>query len=102
MKLLETNQGVIVDIYVKPHSREFGIRTEDDGLVVFCREPPVKGRVNKELVKELSRLFGARVQIISGQTSKQKRILISGVSAAKVEEVLSKYTSEGKQKMFNL
>lgn len=97
MKLLETNQGIIVDVYVKPRSRKFRIETEEDGLVMFCREPPVKGRVNKELVKELSKLFGANVQIVSGQTSKQKRILISGVSAAKVEEVLSKCTSEGKQ-----
>ena len=94
MKLLETKQGVIIDVYVKPHSREFRLAIEEDGLVVSSREPPVKGRVNKELVKELSKLFQANVQIISGQTSKQKRILISGVSAAKVNDVLSRVPSE--------
>jgi len=94
LKLLETKQGVIIDVYVKPHSREFRLAIEEDGLVVSSREPPVKGRVNKELVKELSKLFQANVQIISGQTSKQKRILISGVSAAKVNDVLSRVPSE--------
>jgi len=93
MKLLETKQGIIVDIYVKPLSREFKLEIEEDNLIMSSREPPVKGRVNKELVKELSRLFGANVQIISGQTSKQKRILISGVSAAKVNDILSRYVS---------
>ena len=97
MKLLETKQGVLVDVYVKPLSREFKLTTEEDGLVVSSREPPVKGRVNKELVKELSKIFGAKVQIISGQTSKQKRILISGVSAAKVNDILSRYVEKRKQ-----
>ena len=89
MKLLETKQGVIIELYVKPHSREFSVAIDEEGLVVSSREPPVEGRVNKELVKELSRLFKTNVEIISGQTSKRKRILISGVSAAKVNDVLS-------------
>ncbi len=91
MKLLETKQGIILDVYVKPLSREFKLAIEEEGLVIFSHEPPVKGRVNKELVKELSKIFGANVQIVSGQTSKQKRILISGVSAAQVDDILSRY-----------
>lgn len=97
MKLLETKQGVVVNVYVKPHSKEFQILAEEDGLVVDSREPPVKGKVNKELVKELSKLFGANVQIISGQTSKQKRILISGVTAITVNDVISRYVEKRKQ-----
>ena len=93
MKLVEINRGVIVDVYVKPRSKKFRVVTEENGLLVFSREPPVEGRVNKELVKELSRLFKANVQLISGQTSKQKRILINGVTAAEVNLVLSKIPS---------
>jgi uncharacterized protein (TIGR00251 family) len=96
MKLLETKQGVVVDIYVKPRAREFQLITEEDCLIVSCREPPVKGRVNKELVKELSKFFRANVQIISGQASKQKKILISGVSAAKINDVLLRRCAERK------
>lgn len=97
MKLLETSRGVIVDVYVKPRSKKFKIATEENCLLVFSREPPVEGRVNKELVKELSKLFKANVLIISGQTSKQKKILISGVSAVRVNDVLLKRVPERTQ-----
>jgi uncharacterized protein (TIGR00251 family) len=83
-----------VDVYVKPRSKEFKVAIEENGLLVFSRESPVEGRVNKELVKELAKLFQANVQILSGQTSKRKRILISGVTATKVNGVLSKVPSE--------
>ena len=97
LKLLETKQGVIVEVYVKPHSKEFRLAVEEDGLIVSSRQPPIKGRVNKELVRELSKLFQANVQIISGQTSKQKRILISGISAAEINDILARYGDKEKQ-----
>lgn len=89
MKLVESNQGVILEVYVKPKSKEFKILVENDGLVVFSREAPVKGRVNKELVKELSKFFKRRVEIVSGLTSTHKRILVGGVSIEEVKEALS-------------
>ncbi|MDH5438280.1 MAG: DUF167 domain-containing protein, partial [Candidatus Bathyarchaeota archaeon] len=57
MKLKETRGGVVIDVHVKPNSKQFRIAVESDELLVFCREAPVKGRVNRELVKELTRLF---------------------------------------------
>jgi len=35
MKLLKTVQGIVLDMHVKPNSREFQIKTEEDELVVF-------------------------------------------------------------------
>ena len=58
-----------------------------------CRESPVKGRVNKELIKELSRIFKKRVEIVAGLTSKQKKILITSISADEANAVLSKHVS---------
>ena len=91
MKLLKTTQGTVLDVHVKPNSKEFKIKIEEDELIVFCRETPIKGRVNKELMKELSRLFKRKVGILSGSASKQKRILIRDASAEEVNEILSKY-----------
>ena len=91
MKLLKTTQGTVLDVHVKPNSKEFKIKIEEDELIVFCRETPIKGRVNKEVIKELSKLFKKRTEILSGFTSKQKRILIRDVSAEEVNEILSKY-----------
>jgi hypothetical protein len=91
MRVLRTDQGVVLDVYVRPDSREFKIRVEDGELVVCCREAPVKGKVNRELVKELSRLFKRRTKIVAGFTSKQKRVLINDISLEEVNDVLSKH-----------
>lgn len=94
MKLLKTDQGVVLNVYVKPDSREFKIAVENNELAVNCRESPVKGKVNKELVKELSRLFKKRTEIIAGFTSKQKRILIADISTEEVNRILSAFKSQ--------
>ena len=88
MKLQETDQGIVINIHVRPNSRQFYVRIEDDDLVVCCRESPVKGRVNKELINELSKLFKRRVEIVSGFRSKNKRILIKDADVEEVNMVL--------------
>jgi len=87
MKLTQVPQGTIIEIRVKPKSRQFRMKLNDE-LVIFCRETPVKGRVNKELVKQLSRLFKKKVEIISGVTSKQKRVLVRDAEVKEVEKLL--------------
>ena len=88
MKLQETAQGVVLDVHVKPGSKEFRLQLDDDELVVLCREVPVKGKVNKELLKQFSRLFGRKVELVSGFTSRQKRFLISDIEAEEVNRIL--------------
>ena len=88
MNLEETEDGVIVKVFVKPLSVRFNVTIDDGEIVVFCTEQPVKGKVNKELVKQFSRLFHAKVEFVSGLTSKQKRLLIKGVSKSEVEQLL--------------
>jgi len=48
----------------------------------------VKGRVNRELIRELSRLFKRRVEILSGFSSRQKKILIRDIDAEEVKQIL--------------
>lgn len=94
MKLQEVSGGVVVAVFVKPNSKNFGLKIEDNELVVFCRESPVKGRVNKELIKELSRIAKKRVEIIAGFTSKKKKVLIKDISSDEADVILSKHASE--------
>ena len=91
-QLEETDHGVVIEVYVKPNSKQFQVKAEDDRLVVFCKESPVKGRANKELTRELSSLFKRRVEIISGHRSKQKRILIRDSNAKEVRGILRAQT----------
>ena len=88
MRLQETAQGVVLDVYVKPNSKQFKIELDGDEVVVLCREAPVKGKVNKELLKQFSRLFGRGVELVSGFTSRQKRLLISDIKVDEVNRVL--------------
>ena len=88
MNFYETKLGVILEVRVKPRSKTFRIVTEGDEIVVFCREEPVKGKVNKELVKEFSKLFHKRVELVSGFTSKQKKLLVRNAERQKVERLL--------------
>jgi uncharacterized protein (TIGR00251 family) len=89
MKLQETAQGVVLDVYVKPKSENFRVELDVDELVVSCREAPVKGKVNRELVKKLSRFFSRRVEIVSGVSSRKKKLLIRDIEAEEVNRILA-------------
>jgi uncharacterized protein (TIGR00251 family) len=88
MNLKETEDGVVAEVFVKPNSKRFKITVDADEIVVFCKEQPVKGKVNKELVKEFSKLFHTKVEIVSGLTSKQKRLMITGFAKSEIEQLL--------------
>ncbi len=88
MKLTETKDGTIIEIYVKPNSPKFEVTVEDDEIVVRSTEEPEKGKVNKEILKELSKLFHSNVALVSGATSRQKRLLVRAASKGDVERLL--------------
>jgi uncharacterized protein (TIGR00251 family) len=88
MRITETKEGLLLEISVKPRSKEFKIVVEEDEIVVFCEEEPVKGKVNKELIKEFSRLFHKEVELVSGFASKQKKLLIRNAKRSDIEHIL--------------
>ena len=88
MNMKEAKNGTVIEVFVKPNRPKFNVKIDGDEIVIFCTEEPVKGKVNKELVKELSKLFHAEVKIISGFTSKQKRLLVRNISRSEVEPLL--------------
>ena len=86
--MLKTAQGVVLDVYVKPKSENFRVELDVDELVVSCREAPVKRKVNRELLKKLSRLFNRRVEIVSGFSSRKKKLLIRDIEVEEVNRIL--------------
>ena len=88
MKISETKEGTVIEVFVKPNSQKFEVIVEDDEIVVRCTEEPVKGKVNKEIIKEFSKLLHGKVEIVSGATSKQKRLLIKGIERKEIERFL--------------
>ena len=87
----ETNEGVIVNVKAQPRSSRSGIDgVVGDALKVRIRSAPVDGKANKELVETLADAFGipkSRVEFKGGETSKTKRLLLWGLTAANVKEV---------------
>ncbi len=88
MNITETKNGAVIEVFVKPNQPKFNIKVDGEEIIVFCTEEPVKGKVNKEIIKELSKLFHAKVEIVSGFTSKQKKLLIANVGKGDVEHFL--------------
>ena len=88
MKLVETKDGTIIEVFVKPNQPKFKIAFDEGEIVIHSTEEPEKGKVNKELVKELSRVFHSEVEIVSGFTSRQKRLLLRGVAKSEAERVV--------------
>lgn len=88
MKITETKDGTIIEIYVKLNSQKFEVILKGNDVIVRCTEEPVKGKVNKELTKAFSKLFHTKVAIVSGFTSKQKMLLITGIEKSEVERLL--------------
>jgi len=42
MNIKQTENGTILQIYVKPKSKSFTVKLENNKIVVYCTEPPIK------------------------------------------------------------
>ena len=85
--LLPVPNGTRLSVVVKPRSKAFSILISDQ-IVINCRSPAKKGRANREVLGELSRVFNRRVRIISGHKSRSKMILVESMKSEKVREIL--------------
>ncbi len=89
MSISETKDGVILSIFVKPNSSKFKIELDGTEIVVHATEEPEKGKVNKEIIKEFTKLLHAKVELASGFTSKQKQLFIKGMNKQQLEKILT-------------
>lgn len=88
MSITQTSEGIVLKIFVKPNSSKFKIEFDDKEIIVYSTEEPIKGRVNKEIAKELTKLLGSKVGIVSGLTSKQKVLLLKDGKKDTIENAL--------------
>ncbi len=92
MKLNENKDGLLLEVFVKSNNQKFEVVVEEDDLVVRCTEEPERGKANREIIKELSKLLRAEVEVVRGATSRQKMLLIKGAKKAEIEKILTKKT----------
>jgi uncharacterized protein (TIGR00251 family) len=88
----EIDGSVTFRVRVLPRSSRSEIVGEHDGaLKIKLKSPPVDGAANEELIRFLAKELSiprAMVTIISGQTSRTKRISVQGFSAAAITAIL--------------
>lgn len=82
--LISTPKGTLVKIRLNPKSSQETIEgLHGDALKVKVKAPPVDGKANKALVKYLAKrlgLTGKEIEITSGHTSRNKVLLVHGLS----------------------
>ena len=88
----EQNGGVAFGVRVIPRASKSEIIGEHDGaLKVRISSAPVDGAANAELIRLFAKHFGVSksdIEIVSGETSKNKRIKIANLSLSKFEELI--------------
>ena len=90
--LREDGDGVVLTLHIQPGAK----RTETaglhgDALKIRLAAPPVDGKANEALIAFLAKTLGvpkSRVELVSGQTSRAKRVRVSGIAAVAVREAL--------------
>jgi uncharacterized protein (TIGR00251 family) len=80
IQLSDHDSGVILPVRAQPNARRAGVQGERNGaLKVAVTAPPEDGRANEALVEVLRDELGLRrsqIELIAGQTSRDKRFLI--------------------------
>ena len=89
----EAEEAATLSIRIQPRaSKNEIIRREDGGLKIRLTAPPVDGAANEALIRFLAGTLSlpkSSVEIVSGHTSRDKIVRISGVSEAEAERLLN-------------
>jgi uncharacterized protein (TIGR00251 family) len=82
--LTDHAEGVILPVRAQPGARKAGVQGEQNGaLKVAVTAPPEDGKANQALVEALRKALGVKrsqVELVGGQTSRDKRFLIRGLT----------------------
>ena len=88
MSINETKDGIIINIYVRPNSPKFKIELDNEEIIVYSTEEPEKGKVNREILKEFSKLLHSKVELVSGATARQKHMVVKDMSKNQARQLL--------------
>jgi uncharacterized protein (TIGR00251 family) len=91
--ITEHAEGCVLPVRAQPGARKAGVLGEQGGaLKVAVTAPPEDGRANKALTEALRDLLGlkrSQVELLGGETSREKKFLVRGVPKSELERRLS-------------
>ncbi|MCC9608198.1 DUF167 domain-containing protein [Blastopirellula sp. JC732] len=91
--------GVILPVRALPGAKKNELRGEQEGaLKVSVTAAPEDGKANKAIVELLAKklkLRKSQLEIISGQTSRQKKVLVADVELTDLQEKIAAVLESG-------
>ena len=87
----EVEDSILVDIEVSTKSNRFeisGYNEWRERIEIRIKSPPLKGKANKEIIDEFSKLTKNPVEILSGLKSRQKTLKIYNLSKSQFMDIL--------------
>ena len=91
----ETSDGLLIRIKIVPNSSKNDLIIEDKFIKVKVTAQPIENKANKALVEFLSKKFKipkTSIQIVKGDTSKEKTLLFSINDEEKKQNIISELT----------
>ena len=89
----EKQSRTFIRVFVKPNSKSkrFIEEITDTHISINLRVPARGGKANTELVKRLAKTLGvstSKITIITGHKSREKILVIDGISSQEVRETI--------------
>ena len=91
----ETSDGLLIRIKIVPNSSKNDLIIEDEFIKVKVTAQPIENKANKALVEFLSKRFKVpktSIDIVKGDTSKEKTLLFSIKDEEKKQKIISELT----------
>ena len=91
----ETSDGLLIRIKIVPNSSKNDLIIENEFIKVKVTAQPIENKANKALVEFLSKRFKVpktSIEIVKGDTSKEKTLLFSIKDEEKKQNIISELT----------
>lgn len=91
----ETSDGLLIRIKIVPNSSKNDLIIEDEFIKVKVSAQPIENKANKALIEFLSKRFKVpktSIEIVKGDTSKEKTLLFSINNEEKKQKIISELT----------
>ena len=93
----EVEQGLIIRVKIVPNSSKNDLILEDEFIKIKVTAQPIENKANKALVEFLSKQFKlpkTSIEILKGDTSKEKTILLKTNDVEKKTFIKSQLTKD--------
>lgn len=91
----EVSEGLVIKVKIVPNSSKNDIVLEEEFIKVKVTAQPIENKANKALIEFLSKRFKipkTSIEILKGDTSKEKTLLLRTNDEKKRSEIISGLT----------